>query len=722
MPLFQASTLSVNRDADGSLGLVLDVPGRSVNVITREVLTDLDAALDAIARETRPPVLLVTSGKKTGFLAGADLAGFLAIRDAAGAQALSAAGQKVFDKLANLQVPTIAAVHGPCLGGGLELALACDYRLVVDRPNTLLGLPEIELGLLPAWGGTQRLPRTIGLERAMQVILAGKRLNARDALAWGLADALARDEADLRQQTVHLIGQALSRGKRPRKGLPLLTWRQRFLESNPIGRRILFRTAERTLRRRVPDDMPGPAEALEAMRVGIQKGLPAGLTQEREAAGRLALTPACRNLVGLFFQRENTRKLPPDTPEKEIQRVGVIGAGVMGAGIAQLAAVKGLEVVVQEVNDEASKAGQVRIADLFTKATERGVLSPDEAARRQAAIRPTTTWEGFDQVELVVEAAVEDLDLKRKLFRDLEGRVRPETVLATNTSSLTVGSLTEGLSHPERVAGLHFFNPVHKMPLVEVVRTSHVPSAVVGSLLRLTLRLGKTPVVVGDGPGFVVNRILMPYLNEAVLLLGEGLSIADIDGVMKRFGMPMGPLELLDQIGLDVAAHVARSIGPAMGERFTRGDAFEKMTSQGWLGQKKGVGFYLHKGRKATVNPDAQALLQGKSATDLPRAAWLAQARDRMVLLMVNEAARVLEEGLAPNGETVDLAMVMGTGWAPHRGGPLQYADDRGLRDIVQALNTLAGRFGKRFEPAAGLQKRADSGEPFRRPPTEVTG
>jgi 3-hydroxyacyl-CoA dehydrogenase/enoyl-CoA hydratase/3-hydroxybutyryl-CoA epimerase len=259
------------------------------------------------------------------------------------------------------------------------------------------------------------------------------------------------------------------------------------------------------------------------------------------------------------------------------------------------------------------------------------------------------------------------------------------------------------------------------MPLVEVVQTPQVPSSVVGSLVRLTLRLGKTPVVVGDGPGFVVNRILMPYLNEAVLLLGEGLSIAEIDGVMKRFGMPMGALELLDQIGLDVAAHVARSIGPAMGQRFTRGDAFEKMNNQGLLGQKKGKGFYLHQGRKATVNPEAEALLKGTPAVDLPRAAWLAQARDRLVLLMVNEAARVLEEGLAPDAETVDLAMVMGTGWAPHRGGPLQYADDRGLRDVVQALNTLAGRFGPRFEPAAGLVKRADSGEPFRRLPTSVT-
>jgi 3-hydroxyacyl-CoA dehydrogenase/enoyl-CoA hydratase/3-hydroxybutyryl-CoA epimerase len=714
MSVFQSPTITVERDNDGSLGLTLDVPDRSLNVITGAVLADLDRALDTIAALPRIPVLIVKSGKKSGFLAGADLNEFLAIRDSVSAAALSERGQKIFDKLARLSVPSIAAIHGPCLGGGLELALACDYRLVVDRPGTQLGFPEIELGLLPGWGGTQRLPRTVGLERALAVILGGKRLDARQALAWGLADACPQDEDQLRRHILELIGRAIGRGKRPRSRLPLHGWRQWLLESNPVGRRVIFQATGRLLRQRVPDDMPAPYEALEAVRVGLRRGFAAGLAQEREAASRLALTPACRNLVNLFFQREQARKLPTQPAPVPVRRIGVVGAGVMGAGIAQLAALRGLEVVVQEVNPQALAAGMARIGGLFDKAVERRVISAGEAQQRRSAIRGTVAWEGFDTVEVVIEAALEDLDVKRQLFHDLAARTTPRTVLATNTSSLLVARLVETATDPGRVGGLHFFNPVHKMPLVEVVHGPATSAQTISTLTGLAVTLGKTPVCVGDGPGFVVNRILMPYLNEAILLLGEGLSIAAIDAVMRRFGMPMGPLELLDQIGLDVAAHVARSIGPALGERFEFNTAFDRMLKAGWLGQKNGKGFYLHSGKKTTVHPVAEALLRGSpGASDLPLAARQAQARERMVLLMVNEAARVLAEGLADEAATVDLAMVMGTGWAPHRGGPLRYADDRGLGDVVGVLNGLANRVGRRFQPCEELVRRAEQHQPF---------
>jgi 3-hydroxyacyl-CoA dehydrogenase/enoyl-CoA hydratase/3-hydroxybutyryl-CoA epimerase len=725
MPLFQSQTVVVERDADGSAVLKLDVPDRPVNVFNRRVLADLDAALDTLTAQGRIPLLVVRSGKKSGFLAGADLHEFLAVRTAADAIALSEAGQKLFGKLAELPMPTVAAIHGPCLGGGLEFALACDYRLVFDKPSTQLGLPEVELGLLPAWGGTGRLPRVVGLERALQMILAGKRLSAREAFAWGLADAYAATEAELRDQVLRLTGRAIGEGKRRRAKLPLRTWRQRLLESNPLGRRLILKGTERLLRRKVPDDMPAPAEALEAVRVGLQRGLAAGLAAEREAAGRLALSPACRNLVALFFQREQARKLPEEAAAPAVQRVGVVGAGVMGAGIAQLAALKGAEVVVQEVNAAALEAGLGRIDELFRKAVERRVVAADEADRRRAAVRGTVAWEGFDALDVVVEAAVEELDVKRNLFRTLEERTRPTTVLATNTSSLPVARLQEGLQHPERVAGLHFFNPVHKMPLVEVARAPATSASAVEVLTRWAVQLGKTPVQVRDAPGFVVNRILMPYLNEAVLLVAEGLPIAEVDRVMKRFGMPMGPLELLDQVGLDVAAHVARSMETALAGRFEPNDAFEKMCAGSWLGQKTGRGFYVYQGKRPRPNAAAQSLLQGGPAAKgsaLPPAARLAEARERMVLLMVNEAALALGEELAADAETIDLAMVFGTGWAPHRGGPLRYADDRGLADVVQGLERLTGRHGRRFEPSDELRGRAALGEPFRRPlPEAVT-
>jgi 3-hydroxyacyl-CoA dehydrogenase/enoyl-CoA hydratase/3-hydroxybutyryl-CoA epimerase len=720
MQLFRSATILVERDSDGSVSLKLDVPDRAVNVFNRQVFADLDAALDAAAA-SQAPLVVVRSGKKSGFVAGADLHEFLGIQDSAAATAVSATGQRLFDKLASLPMPTMAAMHGPCLGGGLEFALACDYRLVFDKPNTQLGLPEVELGLLPGWGGTQRLPRVIGLERALRVILDRKRLSAAEAYRWGLADALAATEEELRQQYALLAARAIAEGKRPRDRLPLGTWRQRLLESNPLGRRVLFRATERLMRRRVWDDMPAPFEALEAIRTGINDGLRAGLAYEREAAGRLAVSPACRNLIALFFQTEKARKLPEElrgsTPA-EVHRVGIVGAGTMGAGIAQLAALKGCKVIVQEVSQAALDAGIERIAGLFRKAVERRLLTEPESAERLAAIQGTVNWQGFENVDVVIEAALEDLDAKRTLFRELEARTRPTTVLATNTSSLPVERLQEGLTHPQRVAGMHYFNPVHKMPLVEVARTPATNETTLATLTQLASNLGKTPVVVRDSPGFVVNRILMPYLNEAVLLVAEGLPIEQIDQVMKRFGMPMGPLELLDQIGLDIASHVAGSMQSVLAGRFEPNAAFEKMRAAGLLGQKSGRGFYLHSGKKPKVNVQVQQLLGSGSAASvaLPPAVRASEGRERMVLLMVNEAALGLSEELAASAAALDLAMVLGTGWAPHRGGPLRYADDRGLTDVIQALTNLAARHGRRFEPCAELKRRAEANEPFTRP------
>jgi 3-hydroxyacyl-CoA dehydrogenase/enoyl-CoA hydratase/3-hydroxybutyryl-CoA epimerase len=389
----------------------------------------------------------------------------------------------------------------------------------------------------------------------------------------------------------------------------------------------------------------------------------------------------------------------------------------MGAGIAQLALVKGFDVVVQEINDAALSAGMKKIEDLLTKAAERRVLSPDEARKKFAAIGRTTKWEGFEDADLVIEAAIEDLDKKRELFRALDQRCRPDAVLATNTSSLSVKQLQEGLVHPQRVAGLHFFNPVHKMPLVEVVRTPTTPEAVTSLLVRFAAAVGKTPVVCGDSPGFIVNRILTPYLNEAGVLLGEGLPVEAIDKTMKRFGMPMGPLELLDQVGLDVAAHVSRSVAPAFGERLKPHPALPRMGEIGCLGQKTGKGFYVYSGKKKRVNEEALVKLGTELGMQPPHsdvpADKVLEARERMVCLMVNEAAMCLGEGLAERADVIDLAMVFGTGWAPHRGGPLRYADDRGAGVIVKTMEALAAKHGPRFEPCAELRRRAASGELF---------
>jgi 3-hydroxyacyl-CoA dehydrogenase/enoyl-CoA hydratase/3-hydroxybutyryl-CoA epimerase len=751
MEAFRAENLTVEKD-DGIATLWLDVPGKTYNVFNRQVLADLDKAFDRIAPDSSIKLLFIRGRKKNGFVAGADLHEFQTITTGEQATALSAAGQKLFDKLERLPFPTVAVIHGPCLGGGLEFALACDYRIVIDHPKTQIGLPEIELGLVPGWGGTQRLVRVVGLERALQVILQRHRLNAREAAEWGLADwCLPVASKETQDNKSLLTSSHLPLGtlpgfrisdlkKRPKHGMPLRNWRQRLIESTSVGRSIMFRGAERILRRKVPDDMPAPFEALEAVRVGLTQGMSAGLVREREAIGRLATTKACRNLMTLFFLIERARKLQEDIDKDsvpEIKRVGVVGAGTMGAGIAQLAALKGFEVVVQEVNDSALAAGIKKIEDLFQKAAERRLLSPEEAKQKMAAVGRTTAWQGFEKTDLVIEAVIEDLKLKKEVFRELEKRTRANTILASNTSSLVISQLQEGLTHPERVAGLHFFNPVHKMPLLEVVRTAATEERVAGIVTQWAAAVGKTPVVVGDGPGFVVNRILMPYLNEAGMLVAEGMPVDKVDHVMRRFGMPMGPLELLDQVGLDVATHIAKSVGPAFGERMKPHPALDLMCQAGWLGQKSGLGFYRYQGKKRTVHSEALAKLReqlgsnGKnvatentedikshgsvhSVASVPRDnSDFDQARERMVCLMVNEAAAVLAEGLAESADVIDLAMVLGTGWAPHRGGPLRYADDRGAGEIVKTLENLAQRLGPRFEPCVELRNRAASGELF---------
>jgi 3-hydroxyacyl-CoA dehydrogenase/enoyl-CoA hydratase/3-hydroxybutyryl-CoA epimerase len=711
MAFYQTDNLHVARNDDGVATLVLDVAERSMNVFTRQVLSDLDAALDRISAEPGLRRLEIQSGKPTGFIAGADLHEFTRVATPRDAQELSLAGQRLFDKLADLPVPSVAVISGPCLGGGLEFALACDYRIVVDHAKTQLGLPEIEIGLLPGWGGTQRLPRVVGLERALQIILGGKRLKAAEALQWGLADAV-------QQPAGNNLAIALANPvKRPKQGLPLRTWRQRLLESTRMGRWLILRGAERLVRRRTPDDFPPPLEALQALRIGLQEGMAAGQAYERAAIGRLAATPASRNLIQLFFQREQARKVPPKfqaRQEPPIRQVGIVGAGTMGAGIAQLAALKGCEVVIREINETALAAGVLRIFALINKAVERGILPAEESQRRLNSIHGTTAWKGFSDLDLVIEAVIEELQAKKAVFREMEKEAAPSAILATNTSSLSVRQLQEGLKHPGRVAGLHFFNPVHKMPLVEVVQAPATTEEAVAALVRWAIQLGKTPIVVKDSPGFVVNRILMPYLNEAVLLAGEGMPIPRIDQAMRRFGMPMGPLELIDQVGLDVAAHIARSMETLFGDRFPRQDAFQQMQDRGWLGQKSGLGFYRYKGKKKKVNEAAVAILR-EATSEAAKASRDAlspheqkdQARERMVYLMVNEAAACLGEGIVENAFAIDLAMVLGTGWAPHRGGPLQYGEDRGYGRIVIRMQELAQQFGARFEPCAELRRLA---------------
>lgn len=707
MALFQTDNLWISQVTQSVAVLYLDVANRSVNVLSRQVLRDLDQAFDWVAKEKALELVILRSAKKDSFVAGADIRELAELPSPQAARELSEQGQRLFDKLAGLSIPTVAVISGPCLGGGLELALACDYRVLVNQPRTQLGFPEVELGLIPAWGGTQRLPRIVGLERGLQMILSGRRLRAREALAWALADALT-DE--ISQEPPAFLDQAV---KRPLDDLPLRDFRQKVVEGNFIGRWLVYRGTERLLRRVVPDDLPAPWEALEAVRVGLKQGIAAGLERERAAVERLAAGPASRNLLRVFLQREERRRLPEPQPEDEppLRKVGVVGCGVMGAGIAQLAALHGCDVYIQEANQSALGLGILRIMALINRAVERGLIAPGELEKTMSRIHGSVSWNGFADLDLVIEAVVEDLTHKKAIFRELEKQVSPSTILATNTSSLRVAQLQEGLKHPGRVAGLHFFNPVHKMPLVEVVRSHMTRDRVTTALQRFVVALGKTPIVVKDSPGFVVNRVLAPYFNEAVLLASAGMRIELIDQAMERFGMPAGPLELLDQIGLDVAQQAAHNLQEVIGERLPRTPAFEVFRQRGWLGQKSGAGFYRYRSGRKHPHRAAQLLLEqlGKSSgvpalEPASPAEYMKLARERLVGLMINEAAQCLAEGIVKDAETLDLALVLGAGWAPHRGGPLTYARQQGLGQISARLEELARQHGPRYEPCPALR------------------
>jgi len=693
--------------------LWIDVPGQSQNVFSDSVLTELADVLTALEAEESLTSVFIRSRKPNSFFAGADIREFTTIETREQAMAVAQRGQDLFQRLADLRPATVAVIQGACLGGGLELALACDYRIGVDDPATRMGLPETELGILPGWGGTQRLPPLVGMMQAIGMILQAKKLPARSARKSGLVDVVC-SPAEVETTIEKMAGELASNGT---LGPPEIkrTWLGWFLNETSWGRSMIVGGTERKIARQTKH-YPALGKALQAIRLSrIDRAK--GFEFERQAIADLLFTSTCQNLVRLFLLREKARSIPTWTNVEnvpETKTVAVLGGGTMGAGIAQLAAKSGYQVVLKEIDESASNAAEQRIEDAHQALVSRGRLTSKQAAAQKAAIRFTIEWEALSEADVVVEAVPETISLKQKVFQETAQHCRDTTVLASNTSALSVSEIATAVSAPARIAGLHFFNPVHRMDLVEVVRAEQSSEQTIAQLLQLSRRLGKTPVVVKDSPGFVVNRILMPYLDEAVKLAvertarGQELSVIDLE--MKRFGMPMGPLELLDQVGLDVAAHVAGSMSIVFGEESLTATVLQRFLDEGRFGRKSGNGFYAYSGGQRGKLQDFKPLLSGLDI-DLPEEPSTPLNGDysliqqRLVFSMVNEAGRCVEEQVVAEDWAIDLAMVLGTGFAPFRGGPLAFARQFEDGTVHSVLTSLENAYGPRFTPAACFQK-----------------
>ena len=687
--------------------LVFDKPDSAANTFDRATMNELNEHLDDLASNGDVKGLILTSAKPTIFIAGADIKELFDPN--AGPEEIRRAvrqGQEVFNRIADLPYPTVAAIHGAALGGGCEISLACDYRVASDDKSTRIGLPETALGILPAWGGSTRLPRLIGLRKALDAILGGKRLAARQARKYGLVDEVVPRES-LIEMSLRLIGKG--------KAKP----RSHGFENSSIGARIAERFARKGVEEKTRGHYPAVPRALEVVVNGLRVSVEESLHLEVEAVLDLAQTDVCRNLVNVFFLQERSKRfryaLPdgvePDT--RPIERVAVIGAGVMGAGIAQWSSARGQAVTLKDISDEQMLKGLAGIAKVYQDATRRRVFTRSEARHGLDRIYPTTHPVSLKRTDLVIEAAVENMDIKKKLFMDLAETSRDDTILATNTSALSISDIAEAVPNPGRVIGIHYFNPVHRMQLVEVVVGTATDPVVVDRTVRFVQASGKFPVVVKDSPGFVVNRILMPYLTEAGFLFENGADPLVLDNVMLDFGMPMGPIRLMDEVGVDVCSHVAHHQAARFGERMPVSTVLETMLEAGQLGRKSGSGFYVYRGKRKKAPPEPNPKVAEWVQSTTHRDAGRDALRRRMVLMMVNEAARCLEEGLVEGAEDIDFAMIFGTGFAPFRGGPLRYADAQGIRTIVDAMSALSQEGEARFAPCASLADMATDGRTF---------
>jgi 3-hydroxyacyl-CoA dehydrogenase/enoyl-CoA hydratase/3-hydroxybutyryl-CoA epimerase len=722
---------------DGVAVITIDQQGEAVNTLSPEAGAAFEALMTRAEKEPLVKAVVFISGKKDNFVAGAKLDFLQTIKTAAKATEVSRNAQESFDRLDAFPKPVVAAIHGACLGGGLEWALACDYRIATDSPKTSLGLPEVQLGLLPGGGGTQRLPALIGIQAALDLILAGKTVKPSKAKRLGLVDEVvpvpilrsvaiqrARELSAGALKVERPHGQRLKAvAARTKRGLASMfqsladreLWAEVALEANPLGRKILFDQARKQLLRKTRGKFPAPEKALEAIRVGVESGRKAGLEAESRLFGELVVSDVSQRLVEIFFattalKKENGTSDPSVKP-REVKKIGVLGGGLMGGGIAYVStALQGVPVRVKDKDDAGVGRALKQVQSVLDERVKKRSLTWREAAAKQALVTAGTDYSGFKNVDLVIEAVFEDLKLKHRVIAETEAVTREDCIFASNTSSLPIAELAKGSKRPQQVIGMHYFSPVHKMPLLEIITHKETADWVTATCVEVGRKQGKTVIVVNDGVGFYTSRILSPYMNEAAYLLAEGADIAELDKALVEFGFPVGPITLLDEVGIDVAHKVGPIMEAAFGKRLAAPKTLEKVIEDGRLGRKNQKGFYTYTGKKKEVDTSVYALLpHGQDRRKFDRE----EMAERCALQMVNEAIRCLGEGILRSPRDGDVGAIFGLGFPPFLGGPFRYADSLTPAALLKRLEHYQDKYGERFTPAPFLVDVVNQGKGF---------
>jgi 3-hydroxyacyl-CoA dehydrogenase/enoyl-CoA hydratase/3-hydroxybutyryl-CoA epimerase len=690
-------------DQEGIARIVFDLPDSKVNVLSQAVLDDFDHTLEELKNDKRVKALLITSTKPGIFIAGADIKSFIGvIDDPKLVRPFLEKSHSIFSKLENLPFPSIAVINGVCLGGGTELALSCTYRIVTDNPATSIGLPEVNLGIFPAWGGSQRLPKLVGFKEGIQMIITGKPINAMKAYKIKFADAII-STAFVEEKVNEFIQDVLTAKGRQK----VLQRRKRtgvvnfLMEGNSLGRSLIYNLAKKGVLKETKGNYPAPLIALDLVNKTYTSSLKDGLKEEINTLVDNTNTGlrTAPNLIKIFFNNEALKSNPggpADVKAKKIDFAGVIGAGTMGSGITWLFSNAGIPVRMKDINWEAVGKGYGSASEIYKTLIRIKKLKPNEARLKFLNIGGTVDYSGFNRSDIVIEAATENVELKHKILTELEKEVSPECIIATNTSSLSVKSLAAVLSKPERMVGMHFFNPPNRMPLVEIIQGEQTSPLAVATAIDLCKRLKKTPVVVKDCAGFLINRILISGMGEAIKMLEEGVPMSEIEKVVLDFGMPMGPFTLSDEVGNDVGQKIGVILEDAYPDRMMASSLVNKMCEMKFYGKKVGKGFFIYGKNSKEINPEVSKLIQVTNERKLTTD----QICDRFILCMINEASRCLEEKVVQSASVLDMAMVLGTGFPPFRGGLLNYADEVGIHNVVEKLQALEKSEGGRFKPS----------------------